>query len=300
MWAIFVKEISNGVDTFQLWQSAGRPDISYPRAQNDAYILHIEINGYLAPLRMTEYQLIDNCGWLPAMEALYGGKERRQDYLDGILQSSQPNGSFGAAIDQENAEIYRYGSDPARQTDYIKAQLQEHVETYRKAKENGGETFPDFIGALILDDLSACQMLSDVHKEKCQLEKAARHQKKREEEIALVEEKNEKFNKQVSEAISILQNGGTLKNEGVQVYTLTENSYTVSGYSIFNYLMRRYGVKVPLRTQGWINESLVQAVIADGCLASYHCRKSKRGKGSDTFCVCMNSLIAVINNQAAA
>ena len=91
-----------------------------------------------------------------------------------------------------------------------------------------------------------------------------------------------------------------MKNEQIAFYRLTEDSYTVSMYSIFNYLMRRYGVKVPLRTQGWINESLVQAVIAEGRLTTYQYRKSKRGKGSDTFCVCMDSLIAAISNQAVA
>lgn len=106
----------------------------------------------------------------------------------------------------------------------------------------------------------------------------------------------------VNEVISILKNGGTLKNEQIAVYRLTEDSYTVSEYSIFNYLMRRYGIKVPLRTQGWINESLVQAVIAEGRLTTYQYRKANRskGKGSDTFCDCINSLIAALNNQAVA
>lgn len=299
MWAVFVKDISHGSDTFHLWQNAGKRDISFPRAENDNYILYVEINGYLFSLRMTEYQLINNCGWLPAVETLYGDKERRQEYLDGTLQYSQPDGAYGAAIDRENTEIHRYGSDPARQIEYIKAQLQEHVETYQKAKENGGETFPDFIGALILDDLSTCQMLSAVHKENRRLKEIERRQKKREEEIALVEKKNEEMVEHINEAISILKNGGTLKNELIQVYTLTEDSYTASGYSIFNYLMRRYGVQVPLRTQGWINKSLIHAVITDGRFATYHYWKSKRGKGSDTFCDCMNRLIAAINNQSA-
>lgn len=301
MRAVFVKDISNGTDTFHLWQSAGEPDLSYPRADNDAYILHVEINGYLAPLRVTEYQLIESCGWLPAMEELYGGKDQRQDYLDEVLKNSQQgDGSFGAAMDRETAEVQRCGSDPARQADYIKACLNQHIAAYQEAQKNRGETFPDFIGALILDDLSACQTLSAIHKENRRLKEAARRQKQREEETALVEKKNVETAQKVDEAISILKHGGALKNEQVAFYRLTEDSYTVSMYSIFNYLMRRYGVKVPLRTQGWINESLVQAVIAEGHLTTYQYRKSKRGKGSDTFCVCMDSLITAISNQAVA
>ncbi len=301
MRAVFVKDISNGTDTFHLWQSAGQPDLSYPRAENDAYILHIEINGYLAPLRVTEYQLIENCGWLPAMETLYGGKERREDYFEEIRKNSRPDdGIFSKAIERETVEISRYGSEPVRQVDYIKAQLQEHVETYQKAKENGGDTFPDFIGALILDDLSTCQTLSTIRKENQRLKEVARREKQREEEIALVEKKNAEMDKELDEAISILKYGGTLKNEQIAFYRLTEDSYTVSMYSVFNYLMRRYGIKVPLRTQGWINESLANAVIADGRCTTYQYLGSKQSKGSDTFFNCMNRLIAAVNNQAAA
>lgn len=301
MRAVFVKEISNGTDTFHLWQSAGQPDLSYPRADNDAYILHVEINGYLAPLRMTEYQLIIDCGWLPAMEKLYGGKEQRKDYFEEIRKNSLPgDGSVAKAIERETAEIQNFGSEPKNQADYIKACLDQHVTAYQEAQKNGGETFPDFIGALILDDLSTCQALSVIHKENRRLKEAARRKKQREEEITLVEKKNAEMEGKISEAISILKNGGTLKNEQIAVYSLTENSYTVSEHSIFNYLMRRYGIKVPLRTQGWINESLTSAVIADGRCVTYQYWKSKRGKGSDTFYDCINSLIAAINNQAAA
>lgn len=301
MRAAFVKEVSNGADTFYLWQSAGQPDLSCPRAENDAFILYVEINSYLAPLQMTEYQLIEDCGRLPAMEKLYGGKEQREAYFEKIRKSSLPgDGAITKAVECETAEIQHYGSDPAHQADYIMACLNHHVADYQEAQKNGGETFPDFIGALLLDDLSSCQVLSAVYKENRRLKEAARHQKKKAEEIALVEEKNAEMNEKVNEAISTLKQGGTLKNEQIAVYTLTEDSYTVSEYSIFNYLMRRYGIKVPLRTQGWINESLASAVIADGRCVTYQYWKSKRGKGSDTFYDCMNNLIAAINNQAAA
>lgn len=301
MRAILVKEISNGTDTFHLWQSAGQPDLDYPRAENDAYVLHVEINGYLAPLRVTEYQLIDNCGWLPAIEKLYGGKEQRKDYFEEIRKNSRPDDeAFANAVERETAEIQHFGSDPVRQANYIKAQLQDHVDTYQQAKENGGETFPDFIGALYLDELSTCLTLSTIYKENRQQKQAALRQKQREEEIALVEEKNTELDAKVSEAISILKNGGTLKNERIAVYKLTEDGHTCSEYSVFNYLLRRYGIKVPLRTQGWINESLVHALIADGRCTDYRYWKSKRGKGSNTFFSCMRELIAAINDQAAA
>lgn len=77
MRAVLEKEISNGTQSYQLWRAAGKPDLSCPRAENDRYILHMEINGYLAPLKMTDFILIDICGFEPAAQNLYSGKEKR-------------------------------------------------------------------------------------------------------------------------------------------------------------------------------------------------------------------------------
>ena len=82
MQAIFVREVSNGTDSYRLWRRAGKPDLDYPRAENDAYTLYVELGEYLATLRMTEYSLIDHCGYLAATDELYGGKDRRREYFN--------------------------------------------------------------------------------------------------------------------------------------------------------------------------------------------------------------------------
>lgn len=56
MRAVLEKEISDGLQTYRLWRTAGKPDLEYPRAGNDKYILHVEINGYLVPLGLTDYK----------------------------------------------------------------------------------------------------------------------------------------------------------------------------------------------------------------------------------------------------
>ena len=50
MRAVLLREISNGTQSYRLWRSAGKPDLEHPRAENDKYILYVEINGYLATL----------------------------------------------------------------------------------------------------------------------------------------------------------------------------------------------------------------------------------------------------------
>lgn len=165
MRAVLEREISDGTQTYRLWRSAGKPDLDYPSAENDKYILHVEINGYLLPLRMTDWNLINHCGFAPAAEKLYGGKENRGKRFDALRESGGDD-AVSAALAEERAEIERFGSDPVRQTKYIQSLLSEHIDTYQEAKENGGQTFPDFAGALILDDLARCQELSAVYRAK--------------------------------------------------------------------------------------------------------------------------------------
>ena len=90
MRAVFCYEVSNGKETYRLWRSAGKPDVTYPHAENDAYWLHIELNGYLVPLGQSEYDLIHSSGKKPAYQKLYGRlkareeqrEQARQEYLD--------------------------------------------------------------------------------------------------------------------------------------------------------------------------------------------------------------------------
>ena len=68
--AVFCSEVSNGKDTYRLWRSAGKPDVAYPRTENDTYRLHIELNGYLIPLGQSECDLIHTSGRQPAYQKL--------------------------------------------------------------------------------------------------------------------------------------------------------------------------------------------------------------------------------------
>lgn len=78
------------------------------------------------------------------------------------------------------------------------------------------------------------------------------------EDQAFIAAQNAEAEQTVNKAMEILRNGGKLDNDTVTFY---ESRYEHSSYSIVNYLMRKYGVNVPIRTQGWINEKLVSAKI---------------------------------------
>ncbi len=293
MRAVFEREISDGTNTYRLWRGTGKPDLDYPRAENDKYLFHVEINGYLLPLGMTDFSLVDHCGFRAAVQKLYGGDEERGKHFSHLRKSEGESGVL-AALDAEHKEIERCGNDPACQTDYIQKLLTSRVNAYLEAKGNGGETFPDFIGALIVDDLAHCTELSKAYRAQQREKEIARRAHAAEQEKIYCEERNRKSQQTVSDAIQIIRNGGVLKNETVEFY---RSRYDSSAYSIFNYLMRQYQVDVPLRTQGWINENLSSAAIKDGRCTEYRYLRAKGARGSQKFFDCMNALIQAVMAQ---
>ena len=153
MRAVLEREVSNGAVSYRLWRSDGKPDLEYPRAANDAYILHVEVNDHLVPLRMTDYALVNHCGLLPATIALYGSEEGRKEHFKHLRDSGAAGtGAFTEAMARETEKIIELGNDSARQANYIKSVLDQHVAVFLDAKESDGKSFPDFVGALILDE----------------------------------------------------------------------------------------------------------------------------------------------------
>lgn len=293
MRVVLEKEISDGTQTYRLWRAAGKPDRDYACADNDKYILYVKINGYLLPLGMTECYLVNHCGFEPAAEELYGGKENRAKEIN-TLQKAGGSDAVSAALAEEAAEIKRLGSEPARQTEYIHSLLAERVDTYLEAKENGGQTFPDFAGALVMNDLSRCMELSAAYRTKREADGAARQARTAEKDKAYCEEQNRAAEQAVSAAIQIIRKGGVLKNTSITVY---QSRYSARSYSIVNHLMRVYQVDVPLRTQGWINEKLVSATIRDGRCENLQYYRGKSGRCSQKFFECMDDLIRAIVDE---
>lgn len=95
-------------------------------------------------------------------------------------------------------------------------------------------------------------------------------------------------------AVDVLRNGGTLRNQDITVYRTLHNS---SVYSIINYLAREYGVNIPIKTQGWINSSLLDITVKDGRMSGGH----MSGKNQSTVIYkYMNQLIEAVRKAEAA
>ena len=118
-------DVSNDEYQYHIWTQAGQPDTAYPRNETDCYLLYVEVRGYLAPLGMTEYRLTECCGYLPAMQELYGGEENRKAYF-AHLQGM----TVGEAIAAEEAAITRLGKESSRRAEYIHGMLNAHLMRY--------------------------------------------------------------------------------------------------------------------------------------------------------------------------
>lgn len=295
MRAVFEREITAGEKTYRIWRKAGNPDIKYPRAENDRYLLHIEINGWLVPFRTTYFQMLFECGYRQAIENLYGGEESRRSYFQKLHEAHDEKG-VTEAIAAENKEIERCGEDTENQAAYIQKYLDEQEQFYLCAKDSSGDGFPSFIGALLQNDLEKCLELSAAHREKREKERLERMAHAAEKERAHCEEQNKKAEESADAAIEIIRNGGLLKNEQITFY---END-RMKSCTIINYLMRMYKIDVPIRTQGWINEKLRSVAVGQGtCQASYlKAKKSKsKSKCSETFFTCMFNLMRAVGNH---
>lgn len=133
MRAVFEREISDGTVSYRLWRSDGKPDIQYPRAENDNYLLYAEIRDYLVPLRITDFYLIDHAGYPVAVAELYGNKDARNDYFDNLRKSGDD--AVLEAVRRERERIMLLGSDPACQASYIKKLFDNNVACFGHPKK---------------------------------------------------------------------------------------------------------------------------------------------------------------------
>lgn len=253
-------EVSDGVETYSLWQKSGKPDVTYPRAENDLYLLYVEIKGYLAPLRMTEFQLVDQCGFPAACKELYGSIDGRNQFFHDLREKANASHDESIIVDAINKEqkwIKEFGSRHELWLGYIKQYLNDHVSNYKCAVANDGTTFPDFIGALVADDLDTCAELRNKFFKK----QHALTEQKKEEDKAYCKEQNQLAEKKIQDAMNTLKNGGVIENDLIEFY---EARHDIHKEYLIILLSRRLKVDIPARTSGWIKKNLASMRVEGG------------------------------------
>lgn len=254
--ADFVREVSNGAESYKLWTCTDKNQ--YPANERDRYFLYVEINNYLVPLRMTDYKFTDVLGFFPACVELYGTREERAR----VWQRSSGD-EVNRLQELEEPVILRYGSDPARQADYIRDRLRVRVHNYINARDNSG-TFADFVGAVVLNELENCVELSAKLRAEMEVKEEAARREREAQEAREAAEREELHNKALEEVENVFTRGGLI-SDGALLVEIAD----------------AHGVKIPLRTRGWILNSFAQCSIAiiDGA-PRYSVRYYKRNSGT--------------------
>lgn len=84
-------------------------------------------------------------------------------------------------------------------------------------------------------------------------ESREREEKRERENQEYVEQKNKEVTDKISKAEEAILNKGKIKNEDIEIY---KSRYDYNITSIILHMMKLYDIKVPLKTQGWINQAL--------------------------------------------
>ena len=168
-----------------------------------------------------------------------------------------------------------------------------------RPKATGGETAPDYIGALVLQELDQCVSLFAVyrdHYERRRQEWIAAAQKERDERGMEV---NRQLENAVADAEKKLIDGGMIDNVKIEVYQSGRGSRWTH---LISYLLEKYNIAVPIRTLGWINNSLTRVTImeANKIRVSYLQASGSRSKGSEKVFNCLYQLIDAIKQQQSS
>lgn len=292
---ILDREISDGTDTYRLWRSAGKPEIIYPGTDNDRYLLYVEIGEFLAPLRLTDFQLIDRCGYPEMMKNLYGSPECREQFYSKLREKPDAYSLVASAVAKEKEQINLIGADPAVQADYIKKEIQNHIEIYEKAKGYDGAFPPDFIGALALNELDECVTLSEKHRERLEVQRKEEMKRRCDENQKLYQNLTQKADAALNKAIETIQQGGVMKNTNLTIYCKETNSCQDCCITI--YLFEKYDINLPARTKGWINSKLVSVSFFDGKVSSLQYRKENQAKCSKSIWKYLNRLCVTVKEK---
>lgn len=272
------KTITDGKDSFSLWIDAGKPDKEYASNEKDQYYLYLEHNDYIFNTGLTEHRLEERAGEILVNQAWYGGSlQGRQKYFQDNFYEGRTYEEYRPLVqeqlDKEEAFIKNNPDVESMKVKLIRQYVDASIKRYLDARDNKGDR-ADFAGALFLDELDKCVELAARLNEK---EKRLREEAEQKEQ-----EKQDAENKRlIQEAEGIFKTGGTIK-----------------GGEVIVMLAEKYDINIPIRTKGWILNSLAECSVIGDSISYKYWRKSKHAKGSQTAFTVLAELQAAIKEAA--
>jgi len=266
--AKYLKTISCGDDiNYPLWIESGKPNKDYTKNLNDEYYLYIQVGEWIVITGYTEYDLETRSGYDFLNKELYGSFEERQKYFDENIYKGRTFEDYEPLVKQQIAKeesfIAEHGKDEQVQVMFLKKDIDNAISRYIDARDNNGK-FADFVGAAFIGELEKCdelaQQLKVVRKQADAIKRAEQeeqHKKEADEQLRLEQIK-------IKETENTFVNGGTIK-DGAVIVDIAD----------------KYGIDIPIRTRGWILNTLSECTISvDGSVNYRYWKRSKGATGS--------------------
>lgn len=275
------------IGEYPLWINDGKPDKDYTRNGNDKYYLYIQKDEWLVMSGYTEFELEQRAGQNYLNKEWYGNFEERQKYFDENFYKGrsmeEAHKLVKDHIKKEEIFIEESGKNEIIQVNFLKAFINKAIENYIEARDNKGK-FADFVGAAFLRELDKCEQIAKVLKAERQEKERIRKAELEEQKIKEAEEKAQAEKSLIEETEKLFINGGTIK-----------------GGDIIIKLADKYNVDIPLRTKGWILNTLTEATITESGGVNYrYWKKSKNATGSQKVFDVLFDIRSAINNKITA
>lgn len=133
------------------------------------------------------------------------------------------------------------------------------------------------------------------HKARLEAKRQAREEERIAERKAEMEKDNAEAMEVVNAAIAKIKSGGDIENEYFTLWNDLENH---KEYSTFTYLFDKYGIKVPIKTRGFVLNSLNTVRIDKDNGVSYNYYRKGKSQGSSKIYELIYELIGKIRNES--
>lgn len=262
--AKYIKTISCEGAVYPLWINSGKPDKDYTKNPDDQYYLYIQVGDFIVMTGYTEYDLETRSGSDRLNKEWYGDFEGREKYFKENIYKGRTFKEYEPLVKEqiakENAFISERGKDETVQAMFLKRDIDRAIARYIDARDNNGK-FADFVGAAFIGELENCDKLSQKLKKIRQQEEAIKRAEREEQRKKELEERSKAEQRKIEETENILVNGGKI-DDGKIIIKIAD----------------KYGINIPIRTRGWILNTLAECTISDN--NSISCCYWKRSKGA--------------------
>ena len=238
----FVSILPASPHDLRVWRRAGAPDNSFPCGENDTHFLYVDIDGWMIPIGLTAARLEARTGQHSLTMEQFGGDVGAFWSAWTSCKTPEAREAFNAKYNPLEQE---YGQDPARQGAYISDILNAKKQAWQEAKEDP-QKFPDCIGAAVCGELNEWLKVSAAYKARREAEERAEAEARAAREEAERKEQEARERAEMAAYMELLRKPGRVE-DGAKAVKAAD----------------ALGVKIPLRTRGFMLEKLAAFIVDD-------------------------------------